>query len=241
MRWLAFLAALSAVIAIPLSIFAATGSGGDGPEPSIPAQRGASTETLPPDIAADAQVLAASDDELTISLIEQPFTCDGTLRRFGFVDGAEPGELISFSDAENSPYISAAADPSGRLVIQWQCQSDDAVRAIDVTATAMTSGRSAHFMVVQMKAGSSPIDVSVALQPGQVSFLATEPSLNAMGGDPLVDGEVLTALCRQPGENVGGNDDWYLVLNATGSAYVPANVITGATDTLTQCQSTPAG
>lgn len=82
---------------------------------------------------------------LNINLIEDPFRCDGVTRIFGGLSGADPNEQIAFSSPQSSGIQPGTADANGELEIRWQCDDTQVGTQWELTATGVTSGRSATF------------------------------------------------------------------------------------------------
>lgn len=83
--------------------------------------------------------------ELTVSLIESPFICNGETRIFGGLTGAESNEEIAFTSPQASGIRNGQADADGSLSIRWQCDAAQAGMTWELTATGVTSGRSVTF------------------------------------------------------------------------------------------------
>lgn len=83
--------------------------------------------------------------DLTVSLVEDPFLCDGETRIFGGLSGAEPDEEVAFTSPQATGIRNGQADADGNLSIRWQCDPTQAGTQWDLTATGVTSGRSVSF------------------------------------------------------------------------------------------------
>ncbi|MEM7326211.1 MAG: hypothetical protein AAF531_24210 [Actinomycetota bacterium] len=95
--------------------------------------------------ASGATATVPGPTELTVSLIESPFNCNGETRIFGGLTGAEPNEEIAFTSPQASGLRNGQADADGSLPIRWQCDAEQAGMMWELTATGVTSGRSVTF------------------------------------------------------------------------------------------------
>ncbi len=82
---------------------------------------------------------------LSVSLVENPFACNGETRIFGGLTGAEPNEQVAFTSPQASNISSGTADADGALNIRWQCDAEQAGTTWELTATGATSGRTVTF------------------------------------------------------------------------------------------------
>ncbi|MEM7273781.1 MAG: hypothetical protein AAF547_11925 [Actinomycetota bacterium] len=82
---------------------------------------------------------------LEITLIEDPFRCDGETRIFGGLSGADANEQIAFSSPQSSGIQPGMADANGELSIRWNCDASQIGTEWQLTATGVTSGRSVTF------------------------------------------------------------------------------------------------
>ncbi len=82
---------------------------------------------------------------LSIVLNENPFACNGEVRIFGRLSGAEPGEEVAFTSPQASGISNGVADENGELPIRWSCDADRIGTSWDLTATGVSSGRTVTF------------------------------------------------------------------------------------------------
>ncbi|MEL6983646.1 MAG: hypothetical protein AAFO29_14560 [Actinomycetota bacterium] len=87
----------------------------------------------------------ATPSELTVEVIENPFACDGEVRVFAGISGADPNESVAFSSPQSPGLRSGEADAEGNLPIRWQCDAAQVGTLWELTATGETSGRSVTF------------------------------------------------------------------------------------------------
>jgi hypothetical protein len=71
------------------------------------------------------------------------FVCDGTTQQLGRIEGAEPNEEISFTSPQSSSLSPGQADELGNLDIRWNCTPDQVGTTWELTATGVTSGKTA--------------------------------------------------------------------------------------------------
>lgn len=95
--------------------------------------------------ASGATVTAPTPTDLTVSLVEDPFKCDGETRIFGGLSGAEADEEVAFTSPQASGIRNGQADADGNLSIRWQCEPAQAGTQWELTATGVESGRSVTF------------------------------------------------------------------------------------------------
>lgn len=82
---------------------------------------------------------------MTVEVIENPFVCNGEVRVFAGIAGADPNESIAFSSPQSPGLRSGQADADGNLPVRWQCDPDQAGTRWELTATGETSGRTVTF------------------------------------------------------------------------------------------------
>ena len=97
------------------------------------------------DTAPGGTTTPATPTELTVDVIEDPFACDGEVRVFGGLSGAEPNEAVAFSSPQSPGLRPGMADAEGNLPIRWQCDPDQVGTTWELTATGETSGRTVTF------------------------------------------------------------------------------------------------
>ncbi len=101
-------------------------------------------------------------NQLQVSLIENPFTCDGGTRVFAELAGAAPNEEVTFDSPQSSSIKSGTADANGALPIRWQCDPEQAGTTWELTAAGVTSGKSATFIFAGVTA---PTTTTIAPPP----------------------------------------------------------------------------
>ncbi len=82
---------------------------------------------------------------LTVELVEDPFVCNGEVRIFGGLSGADPGEEVAFTSPQASAIKNGTADANGDLAVRWTCTPDQAGTVWELTATGVTSGKAVSF------------------------------------------------------------------------------------------------
>ena len=161
-----FLVALLAValIALGLAAWSVLGDRDGGsdvastettvPGESVPGETvpGATDTTIP------APTTVLDPNALRITIGEDPFICDGGTREFALIGGAEPNEQISFTSPQSEGLRDGTADANGELPVRWQCDPAQAGTTWELTATGLTSGKSATFLFAGALAppGSEP-------------------------------------------------------------------------------------
>lgn len=83
----------------------------------------------------------------TVTLMEDPFVCDGATRVVATIGGFLSGEFVDFTSPEADTLRQGQADDTGALPVRWTCGSDDIGRTWDVTATGTTSDRAVTFRI----------------------------------------------------------------------------------------------
>jgi hypothetical protein len=130
----------------PAEIDAATAAGGqasteasaDGDGGSLADQSTGTTTPVPTTVLDPTQ--------FQITLLEEPFICDGGTRVFAQLAGAAANEEVSFTSPQSANIKSGTADAGGGLPIRWQCEPEQAGTTWELTATGVTSGKSATFI-----------------------------------------------------------------------------------------------
>jgi hypothetical protein len=86
-----------------------------------------------------------SSAAMIVSITENPFACNGEVRAFATLAGADPGEQVDFTSPQSSGLRSGTADADGNLPVRWSCDPDQVGTEWELTATGATSGRSVTF------------------------------------------------------------------------------------------------
>lgn len=79
--------------------------------------------------------------EPTVTMLEDPFVCDGETRPVAAITGFVPREVIDFSSNDASGLIDRSADAGGGVTARWQCDRDDIGKIWQVLAEGVGSGR----------------------------------------------------------------------------------------------------
>ncbi len=90
---------------------------------------------------------SALPDPTTITVVEDPFLCDGTSHRFAVLSNFVPGEYVDYSSPRSDAIRQGQADDTGQVTVRWQCSPDQAGSQWEVTATGRTSGFSLTFTI----------------------------------------------------------------------------------------------
>ena len=88
---------------------------------------------------------SSSSGSLRVSWTENPFTCDGGVRKLGTISGFSPGEGIRYTSPDVSGLLQGTANSSGVGYMQWQC--DRGTQSWELRATGITSGRTLKMTV----------------------------------------------------------------------------------------------
>ncbi|MGH1488101.1 MAG: hypothetical protein ACRBK7_01700 [Acidimicrobiales bacterium] len=102
-------------------------------------------------------------NQLQVSLIENPFICDGGTRQFAELGGAAPNEEVTFNSPQSANIKSGTADANGALPIRWQCDPEQAGTTWELTAAGVTSGKSATFIFAGVTAPATATTTPPAL------------------------------------------------------------------------------
>lgn len=94
----------------------------------------------------DAQAPSALGP-LTVTITENPFSCDGEARQFAVLNGATAGAEIAFTSPQASNIRSGTADANGDLAVRWVCSPDQVGTVWDLTATEAETNRSVDFAI----------------------------------------------------------------------------------------------
>ncbi len=90
----------------------------------------------------------ADVSNLAVTMLEDPFLCDGESRPLAEVTGLAPLEVVDFSSDDASGLIDGRADSEGGLTARWQCGRDDIGKTWQVKAEGVSSGRSTVLTIV---------------------------------------------------------------------------------------------
>lgn len=90
---------------------------------------------------------SALPDPTMITVVEEPFVCDGTSHDFAVLSNFVPGEYVDFTSPQSDAIRPGQADEVGELPVHWQCDPDEAGKRWEVTASGQTSGYSLTFTV----------------------------------------------------------------------------------------------
>ena len=146
----------------------------------LPSSETSSAETTSITPVPVAPVVSA----LSVSLTENPFTCDGGSRVFGTVSGALGGESISFTSSPSESISNVTANSSGVASMRWWCNPDEAT-TWSITARGVSSGRTVTFSLT----GRAPVVsvnpvVSVSPSSGTSANPRTSFTMSATGLTP---------------------------------------------------------
>lgn len=194
-----------ALIALGLALWSVVRDGDDlatgsdtGTDTSTPAEDGTGVTD-----GADATETTLAPVETTIDpnalqvdITEEPFICNGETRAFAQLSGAAPNEEVAFTSPQTANLLSGAADASGQLPIRWSCDPEQAGTAWELTATGVTSGKSATFIF------AGAVDAEATPTPGaEPTALAIVLNENpfACNGEVRIFGRLTGA---EPGEEV---------------------------------------
>lgn len=99
---------------------------------------------------------SATANPTTVTLVEDPFVCDGSSHEAAVIDNFIANEYVDFTSPDtNSTLSQGQAGPDGRLSVRWQCTADDVGRQWNVTATGKTSGLDLTFTITGAAAPAS--------------------------------------------------------------------------------------
>jgi hypothetical protein len=120
---------------------------GDSPPAECSAVDGAPPTSSSTPSSRSAGGPAGNQAQLSVNLNENPFICNGVTRSLGYLGGARPGDVFSFSSTELGSLSPATAAADGRVPLRWVCQASDVGKTWHVTAHS-ASGASTSFSVV---------------------------------------------------------------------------------------------
>jgi hypothetical protein len=174
---LLFILALLLVALIALGLAAWSVFSGGDPLPETDA--GASTEA---DAGTDGDLAGTPDSTilpppttvnpnlLDVLVTEDPFVCDNVLRPFAQLSGATPNEEIAFNSPQTANLTSGTAEADGTLPIRWSCTPDQAGTTWELTATGVTSGKSATISFTgALESAAAPADPGTAPAEGTLA------------------------------------------------------------------------
>ena len=95
-------------------------------------------------------VVGVRPDEIptpTVTVVEDPFLCDGVTRVFATLSGFLPNEVVAFSSPQSSDLVDGRADDAGDLPLQWTCGAADVESVWELTAVGTRSERTVTFVV----------------------------------------------------------------------------------------------
>lgn len=149
---LIFLLALLVVALVALGLAARSVFGGGGDDTTDAGEVAdttsttLSTETTAPLSTTTTTAPFDPATQLRVTLAEDPFVCDSGTREFALIAGADPDEQVAFTSPQADGLRNGTADANGELPIRWQCEPTQAGTTWELTATGVTSGRTATFI-----------------------------------------------------------------------------------------------
>jgi hypothetical protein len=184
--------------------------------PGLPASGGPTQGASLPPQGSTSQP-SATPEQLTATLTENPFLCDGGTREVGYISGAAPGERVTFSSPQLGTLSTGTAGPDGRVPLNWVCQPSDAGGSWQVF------GRGANGATVSFTVTGAPGAAPPSSPSGQQVYrhhvyntcangkcglrLHTGPGYsNYPVTRVLVDGDAVGIVCQARGEPVSGID-----------------------------------
>lgn len=187
-------------------------------DPVQPSTTVAPTQTTP---ATSPQAAG----QLSISLSENPFLCDGGTRALGTLSGASPGERVTFASPTVSGLLPGNADGAGRIALKWQCNPAEGGQTWNVTATS-ASGRSGSFSITGRS--PQPTATPTTAAPSATTFTETTGVVTNTWSDYTNAGGTAGARipkytsvqisCRIEGFRVqNGNTWWYRIASSPWS------------------------
>ncbi len=99
-------------------------------------------------------------EDLVVTIVEEPFVCDGNSRPAATMGNFAPDEVVKFSSPDSDNLIDGTADGLGDINVNWQCGLDDVGKTWSLTAIGVVSQRTATVTIT----GGAPADVA-ALDP----------------------------------------------------------------------------
>lgn len=97
--------------------------------------------------ASIAFAAVAPPNRTAVSLVEDPFICDGTRHPVATLSNFLTNEFIDFTSPQSEGLRQGQADADGGLTVNWQCTTDDVGKQWEVTATGATSGVDITFTI----------------------------------------------------------------------------------------------
>ena len=160
---------------------------------------------------------SATVEQLTVTLTENPFRCDGGTRILGYVSGAVPGEQVTFRSPQLGSLRAANAGRDGRISLTWECQPSDAgtkwqvigrgangttvsftvTGAPAATPSNSSSGQQVYWHHVYHTCANGKCGLRLHTGPGYSAYPVTRV---------LVDGDAVGIVCQAHGEPVSGID-----------------------------------
>jgi hypothetical protein len=169
-----FLVALVAVVVVALGLAAwsVLGGGDDGETATDTGEEGSEDGTTPTSTGSDTSGVVPSTtvappidpNALRVTVVEDPFICDGGTREFALIAGADPNEAVLFTSPQAGDLRSGQADASGELPIRWQCDPSQAGTTWELTATGEVSGRSVTFLFAGVTDPGGPGETALSVE-----------------------------------------------------------------------------
>lgn len=100
-------------------------------------------------------------EPLAVTMLEEPFVCDGTARDVAQFENFAPDEVVDFSSDESSNLIDGRADGQGALTARWQCVGADVGKQWQLTATGVDSQRSATITITGAAPTGAPAELTI--------------------------------------------------------------------------------
>lgn len=141
--WFVLAAVAVTLLGLGFAAFSVLSDGGDDLQAEATSSSTGSTlePTTTSSTATTASTLALN--ALDMQLASSLFVCDGTTQPLGQIRGAEPNEEITFTSPQSSALSPGQADELGNLPIRWNCTPDQIGTTWDLTATGVTSNKTA--------------------------------------------------------------------------------------------------
>jgi hypothetical protein len=170
-------------------------------------------------------------DTLQVTLLEDTFVCNGTLREIGELSNAEAWEAVTFTAERADDLMDGAADDEGRLTLRWQCSPDEAA-TWQVTAHGLQSDRVGEFTIVGVAPPPEELQTPT-IQVGENPFLCDGGSRVFATLSGFLPGEVVDFVSPQASGLAEGQAD--------DSGNLPLRWTCGADDADTVWELTATG
>ncbi len=172
--WFVLAAVAVTLLGLGFAAFSVLSDGGD--ELAADAASSTTDSTLETTTSSTTTTVSTlPPNALDMQLTSPLFVCDGTTQQLGRIEGAEPNEEITFTSPQSSSLGPGQADELGNLDIRWNCTPDQVGTTWELTATGVTSGKTATVSFTGATAEEAAAGVGAGGAEGTTATATTTP------------------------------------------------------------------